>query len=96
MDEDPGAGTAMTWNNRIIRRTKRYKKKTLHFYDVREVHYNKNGKPISWMQDPLNLDGYESIHDLRASIARIVYDVVRTPIMEEKKKGKKTVLVERK
>lgn len=87
----------MTWNNRIIKKTKRNPIKgsnhqTLHFYDVHEVFYYKNGKPRMWTKDPI-IGGFDSIKDLRNSLAQMLGDVLQHPVMEAKKvKGKLTLV----
>jgi hypothetical protein len=64
----------MAWNNRVIRKTYCQGKKTLHHYGVHEVYYNKKGVPDSWTANPIDLNGFDTIGDLRNSLAQIMRD----------------------
>lgn len=80
------------WNNRVIRKARRQGKHTLHHYDVHEVYYDKKGNPHSWTDKPLDLNGFDTVDDLRNSLAQILRDVLRFPVLEIKNNK----LVERK
>lgn len=89
----------MTWNNRIIRKIQRNpikngSPKVLHFYDIHEVYYDKKGQVNGWTENPI-IGGFESVKDLRSSLAQILRDVLISPVVEIKKVNKKDVLVER-
>lgn len=70
----------MTWNYRIIRKTKRIKGKIIRLYDIHEVYYDK-GK-LSWTKEPVTPNGMESLRDLRVSLSMMLADALKHPIME--------------
>lgn len=89
----------MVWNYRVVRKTNRLKatKKVVHFYDLHEVYYSKRGDkyvPDSWTEDAI-LGGFDSVNDLECSLARMLLDVLKSPVGLIKGKGKKQVFVNR-
>lgn len=81
----------MTWNYRVIRKTL----KTIHYYNIHEVYYNKAKKITGWTKTPVGADGSESIKDLRLTLSMMLCDSLKFPILEIVGKKKKK-LVERK
>lgn len=80
----------MTWNYRIIRKTRRIsgkqyvdgKSKLIHFYDIHEVFYNKKNQPDSWTKEPVDANGCETIGDMRISLSIMLTDVLKHPVLE--------------
>ena len=76
----------MTWNFRIIRKTRRVKLgkryKIIHNYDMHEVFYNSKGKPTSWTEEPIDANGYESIKEMQETLCRMLADSLAMPPLE--------------
>lgn len=75
----------MSWNYRIVRKTKRVrlnKKQTrlVRTYDIHEVYYT--GKKMSWTIESVSANGAESIKDLKLSLAMMLADAIKHPVME--------------
>lgn len=85
------------WNYRIIRKTKRNPTKggkpaTLHFYDIHEVYYRKNGQPYMWTKDPVDANSMESVADTVDALIMMLRDINKNPVLEIRKVGKKEKL----
>lgn len=78
------------WNYRVI--YKKDKKTQNPTYQIYEVYYSKKGKIISWSKEPVSPNG-ESEKELKKQL-KIYKSAFELPILKEKKKGKKIVLVE--
>jgi len=84
---DKSKDVEMSWNYRAIRKTKRNpikdgNPKILHWYDIHEVYYSKKKRkliPDGWTKDPI-LGGFESMEDLECSLARMLLDVLKSPV----------------
>lgn len=80
----------MTWNYRIIRKTKRLSGKLrtdgksiiLRTYDIHEVLYGKDGKPDSWTVMPVSPNGHESLKDLQIELGMMLVDALKHPVLE--------------
>lgn len=72
----------MTWNFRVIRKTRRYKNRILHSYDMHEVYYNAKGQPTSWTEKPIDANGYESLKEMQQTLCRMLADSLERPVLE--------------
>ncbi|MDY0123140.1 hypothetical protein [Sulfurimonas sp.] len=80
------------WNYRIIlKEDKRLKAK---LYQIHEVYYSKKGKIKGWTENPVAPYG-ETKKELKKEL-KYFQNALKHPILKEKKKGKKTILVEKK
>lgn len=70
----------MTWNFRVIRKTRRVGRKIIHTYDLHEVFYNSKRKPTSWTKDPVDANGYESIKEMQETMCRMLADTFSPPL----------------
>ncbi|WP_312297950.1 hypothetical protein [Chryseobacterium sp.] len=53
-------------------------------YGVHEVYLNeKTGKVIMWTEDPVALDNYEDIEELRSDLEKILLDIKKQSILLE-------------
>lgn len=53
-------------------------------YGVHEVYFNeKTGKVIMWTEDPVALDNYEDIEELRSDLEKILSDIKNQPVLLE-------------
>ncbi|MEA3352215.1 MAG: hypothetical protein U9Q33_00160 [Campylobacterota bacterium] len=78
------------WNHRIIcRKDKKSKVKT---YQIHEVYYSKKGIIESWTEDPVIPYG-NTKKELKKEL-KYFQSALKYPILTEKKKGKKLILVE--
>ena len=56
------------------------------FYGVHEVYFNeKTREIISWTEDPVALDNYGNIEELRNDLEKILSDIKKQPILLESK-----------
>lgn len=78
------------WNHRVI--YKKDKKTQNPTYQIYEVYYSKKGKIIAWSETPVSPAG-ETKKELKKEL-KIFKSAFKLPILKEKKKGKKTILVE--
>lgn len=54
------------------------------FYGVHEVYFNeKTGKVIMWTEDPVALDNYENMEELRSDLEKILSDIKNQPVLLE-------------
>jgi hypothetical protein len=79
-------GNTMTWNFRIIRKTRRVKigkrYKIVHSYDLHEVYYNSKGQPTSYTEKPIDANGYKSIKEMQETLVRMLADTLAHPPLE--------------
>jgi hypothetical protein len=79
----------MTWNYRVIRKTKRVKfgdnYKIVHTHDIHEVYYNSKGKPTKWTVEPVSANGYEGVKEMQQVLCTMLKDALEFPVMEIRK-----------
>ena len=79
----------MYWNNRVI--YKKDLKSGFESFEIHEVYYSKKGKIKLWTEKSVSPVG-ETKKILRKEL-KSFSDALKKPILEEKKKGSKVILV---
>ena len=69
----------MTWHYGVIRKTRRVKNKTYHYYEVHEIFDEK-----SWTESAIHPDG-DNVKDLQVRLAMMLQDSIRYPVYEIRK-----------
>jgi len=78
------------WNHRVIcKKDKKFKRTS---YQIHEVYYSKKGKIKGWTESPVNPYG-ETKKELKKEL-KYFQNALKYPILVEKTKDKKTILVE--
>lgn len=84
------------WNYRLIEKTEKWTYKgeehTEKSYDMHEVYYDKNGKPIAWSENPVRI--YFSEYNDIADLIRKIKRTKRLTILKLVKKKNKELLID--
>lgn len=64
----------MTWNNRIFKHQNNYGD----YYAVHECYYDENKNPKFWTDEPILLNGFETVDELISSLKQILVDVEKS------------------
>lgn len=83
----------MSWHYAIIRKTKRTPRRIrhdrksiiIHYYDIHEVYLDDNGKVRSWTEEPVSVNGSESVRGLQWALNTMLGDALRYPVYEIRK-----------
>jgi hypothetical protein len=78
------------WNQRVICKKDKKSKRTS--YQIHEVYYSKNGKIKGWTESPVY--PYADIRKELINELKNFQNALKYPILVEKTKDKKTILVE--
>ena len=70
------------WYYGVIRKTRRVKDKTYHYYGIHEIYESSNG--FSWSSDPIMPSG-DSVKELISILGRMVADAAFFPVYEIRK-----------
>ena len=75
----------MTWRYCIIRKTRKYKGKTPHHYDMHEVYLNGKGDIEGWTKEPVDCNNVEDIKTMQNILVTMLKDLLEYPVMEIRK-----------
>lgn len=85
----------MPWNYRLVRKRQRSLVRSNWYYDIHEVYYTKKGRINGWTLEAI-LGGFDSASDAKISLAHMLADLIKWPVVEIKGTGKKQQMVVRK
>lgn len=68
------------WNYRI---TKELIDEWVYYFSVREVYYDKSGKPESWSSEAIRIDAYHTEEEFRENF-ELISQAMKRPILEIK------------